>query len=289
MTLPSLSDQGRLRTILEALKDPDHEWNETEFERHLLTWQRMNQRTVKQTLRDLPRLTAHPVAPMRLHETRYEMVDSFLRFVHQREAVEGKLGTALKNDFKAIIALGKDRGMPRKAWPKRPPLIYQANEVLPRPEDIHKLLHAEWVPNAHNSYEQHLVQFLLAFDFGFGIRMPSETHALRLSDFDPKTHTIVIREPKKTQRTRRLYVEPEWLCCSHARPSLANYLKWRAKVDVGGSDAFFLKPDGGAFPTREALSAWLNGRVQPPVPVVSRVLGSNLDGQRAVDRVGLRV
>jgi integrase len=269
----SLADQARLRTIFDTLKEQDREWKESDLERHLLTWERMTKRTVDQLMRDLRRLAAHPIVPVKLHSTRYDMVESFLRFLYHRENVEHKLGTATKNDFKAVLALAKYRGIPREVFPKRAPIIQQARDTLPQPEEIHALLHTTWTRDPTHSYEQHLIQYLLVYIFGFGVRAPSEAHALKVSDFDPNRHLIVIREPKKSKRTRRLYIEPEWLCCGKNRPSLNQYLKWRAKVDVGGTDAFFLKPNGEPFHNELAVARFLERRVKRKFPWFHCYLG----------------
>lgn len=269
----SLADMVRLRSIFDTLKEPDKEWTEEGLACHLVTWERMNPRTVGQRLRDLRRLASHPLVPVKVHGTRMDLVDSFLQFMHHREIVEGKTGTAIANDFKAVKILAKYRGIPREVWPKPPPILEKANETLPSPEEIHALLHSSYAPDAKNSYTQHLIQYLLVLDFGFGPRMPSEAHALRIQDFDPDRHLITIREPKKSMRSRRLYVEPEWLCCGTNRPSLVHYLKWREKVDVGGTDAFFLKPNGEPFPTKDALRVFLEGYIRPKFPWYHGYLG----------------
>jgi integrase len=266
MPLRSLADEARLRSTLDALKEKDRPWTDQEMATHLLTWQRMNPRYIAQLQRDLRRMAMHPIAPVRLHGTRYELVDSFLRFAHHREYAEGKGYGALKNDYKAIKALGKFRGVPPELWPKPPVHIKKAKELLPSPEQIRELIFSDHgIPNAKNSYEAHLLQYLLLFNFGFGVRFPSEVFALRVQDFDPKTHTIIITEPKKSGRTRRLFIEPTYLCCGTNTPSLAQFLRWRKRLDanVGGSDKFFLKPDGSEFPSKEALTQWVNGRINP--------------------------
>ncbi|MBI2078558.1 MAG: site-specific integrase, partial [Euryarchaeota archaeon] len=185
-----------------------------------------------------------------------------------------KLGTALKNDFKAIGYLAKYRGIPREVFPKPPPILEKPKAVLPTPEQIHQLLHGRYVPDPEHSYEQHLIEALLRFDFGFGPRMPSEAYALKLQFLDIERHLLIIQEPKKSNRQRRLVIKPKWLCCSPTRGSLANYVRhWRPKVDVGGTDAFFLDPNGEPFKSKDALTQWLNGRVKDKFPWYYPYLG----------------
>ena len=66
---------------------------------------------------------------------------------------------------------------------------------------------------------------------------------------------------------------PRWLCCGKNRASLAQYLKWRAKVDVGGTDAFFLMPNGEPFKSKHHLKRWLDLRVKPKFPWFHGYLG----------------
>lgn len=97
-------------------------------------------------------------------------------------------------------------------------------------------------------------------------RWPSEAFAMLVSDFDPPKHTLIIREPKKNYSERTLYLEPEWICCASNRPSLANWLTWRAKVADGTSNAMFLKPDGEPFRSKQEMATWLANRVKPHFP-----------------------
>lgn len=243
-------------------------------------------------------MAKHPLAPVKIHGTRDEMVMSFLRFVRHREEAEGKMPTALSDDYKAIKTLGRFRGVPLEVWPKPPTIQEKPRELDQTPEDIHALLHHDYgIKDAKNSYERHLIQYLLVFDFGFGPRMCSEAYTLKVGDFDPKRHLLTITESKKSMKRRRLLIEPEWLCCSPSHPSLAQYLKWRAKVDVGGTDAFFLKPNGEPFPSPEAIKQYLEGKVKPYFPwfhcylgrtwnVNARLVDSGFDYNQVADWTG---
>lgn len=270
----SLAETLRLRGIIDALREPDRSWTIQEYADHLATWDRLKDRVVAERLRHLRRLEHHPIIPVNTHGTRWDLVDSFRRFVRHREHVEHATATAIVNDYKAIRALARFRGIPATVFPKPPVVVETARPELPSPEQVRQLMSTDYAANARNSYENHLVKYLLAFDFGFGPRFPSEAYALRIQDFNPQNHTIVIREPKKSMRTRRLYIEPEWLCCAKTRLSLANYAtKWRPKVDVGGTDAFFLTKTGEPFHNELAISRYLEKRVKRRYPWYHGYLG----------------
>jgi integrase len=250
-----------LKARLELLGDRPSAWIEQELTDHWRIWQRLSEDTIANQHRHLRRMARHPIFPVKIHGTRTQLVDSFLRFFRHREVDERRRPGALKNDLKAIRNLGDFLGIPRELWPRAPPMPKKVRSSLPRPEQVNALLHARYA--AKNSYEQLLMRSLLALDFGFGVRFPSEAFALRVQDVDLRQHTLVITEPKKRGSTRRVLIEPAWLCCGRTRASLANYLKARAKIDVGGTDALFLQPTGEPFPNKLALKRWIDRRVKP--------------------------
>jgi integrase len=274
MPMPGLTEEVRLRSILDAIREPEFEWMEEDLATYLREEHRLGRRTIRQRVGDIRRMSRHAVVPVKAHGSRYDLVASFRAHARYLEDVEGMAATGLVNYFKAIKSLGVFRGIPDACWPRAPPIVPMARRELESPEAIHELLQTRWVPNAHKSYEQHLLGSLLAFNVGYGPRFPSEAWALRFSAFNAERHTLVLVEPKKGSPTRRIYIEPEWLCCSPTRASLANYAhKWRPKVDVGGTDAMFLMPTGEPFASPEAMSAWVNGRVKPKFPWYHGYLG----------------
>lgn len=293
-------DLSRLRATLELLKEPTRDWTEEDLVMHLRDWRRNNANehsTIPQRIRDLRRMARHPMCPVKLHGTRYELVNSFYQFMRYRETVEKKAPTAIANDFKAVLALGDFVGVPREVWPRPPSVPKRAKPPLPPPEEIHALLHADYAKNPKHNYENFLVKYALVLDYGFGIRWPSEAFALRVQDFDPKAHTLLVTEPKKGHRTRRVYIEPEWLCCGSSRASLAQFLRWRKKVDVGGTDAFFLKPNGEPFESKLTLSKFVKDRVKARFPnfkgydgrrwnANARLIDWDFDFARAADWLG---
>ncbi|MHB8585985.1 MAG: hypothetical protein ACYDDF_09170 [Thermoplasmatota archaeon] len=231
-----------------------------DFEMYLRYDQRMKPTTISQRRRDLLRMSRHPIFPVKVSGQADEIVDSFCNFAQYREEEEGLAATAVVNDFKAMRLLFRFYGIDAKAkLPRPPPIVAKTKPMLPSPEDIHRLLSWKFFPgDTQRNYENALVQYMLAVSFGLGLRTTSELHALTWSNFDPTTHTLVVEEPKKGSPTRRIYVEPEWMCCAKNVLSLGNFGKWRAKVDPEGHQtAFFLRPDGSPFPSKSAMSQFL--------------------------------
>lgn len=264
----------RLRTILrEQTNGKQYSWTMGELESFLLNWRNMKESTVKKRLGALARMAEHPVQPVQLQGTADEIVNSFYEYYVYRRDVEGKKATATMHDFRAIKSLGRLLGIPETAWPATPTPKRKPRMRLPAPEEVYHLLHADFTPDAKNSYENQLIRYLLIYDFALGIRFPSEAYALRVGDLQPDLHTILVTEPKKSDSERTLLIEPTWMCCAKNRSSLSQYLKWRAKVDVGGTDAFFLKPNGEPFRSPDDMRMWLNKRVKPRFPWYHGYLG----------------
>lgn len=265
---------GRLREKLEALKEPTQDWTWDELVSYLRDYKRRNPNTIGQRIRQLRFMESHEAMPVQLHAGRYALVSTFYLYVKYREDVEGKAATALINDHKAIRALGDFVGVPREVWPTAPTEPMTDERKLPSPEDVWALLHSDYTPRPTTSYNNALVKAILLVDFGMGLRTPSEVHALRLKDFDPDRHLLVVTEPKKSGRRRTLLLEPEWMCCSSRHPSLANYLVWRDKVDPERKqEALFLRSDGKPFPSKFGLRKLLVEHVKPRFPWFHPYLG----------------
>lgn len=289
---------ARLRTILsEQTQDKKYAWTIDQFEWWMPDWKNLQPSTRTSRLATLARLAGHPVHPVVLQGMAAEIVTSFYHHYRHRRDVEGKSPAALSNDFKAIRLLGAFLGIPDNAWPTQPPVPRKAKKMLPSPEEVYDLLHDQYTPDARNSYENALIRYLLAVDFGLGLRYPNEAWSLRVQDVDLDSHTVVVTENKKRGSTRRLLIEPTWLCCNHTTLSLRNWLDWRSKVDVGGTDALFLKPDGQPFRSANYLRVWLAQRVQPKYPwftgytgrrwcANARLIDSGFDHARVADWLG---
>ena len=265
---------SRLREKLSALKEPTKDWTWDELTMYLRDYKRRNPNTIGQRLRQLRFMERHKDMPVNLHSGRFGLINTFYLYVKYREDVELKAATALINDHKAIRALGDFLGVPREVWPTAPTEPMTDERKLPSPEDVWALLHDDYTPRPEISYDNALVKAILLVDFGLGLRTPSEAHVLRLTDFGPGRHILVVTEPKKSMRRRTLLLEPEWMCCSSRHPSLANYLVWRDKVDPERKqEAFFLKPDGKPFSSKHGLRKFLVDHVKPRYPWFHPYLG----------------
>lgn len=264
----------RLREKLDQLKQTQKDWTQDELVMYLRDYKRRHPNTIRQRLSQLRFMERHPKMPVALHKDRFALVNTFYLYARYRETVDGAAATALINDHKAIRALGDFLGVPREVWPTAPTEPMTDERWLPSPEEVYELLHATYTPDPKVSYNQALVKALLVFDFVIGARMPSEAHALKLRDFDPKRHLLVITEPKKSLRRRTLLLEPEWACCSTRHPSLVNYLTWRDKVDPERKqEAFFLKENGTPFSSKAGLRKFLVQHVKPKFPWFHPYLG----------------
>lgn len=265
---------ARLKTQLNELKDQHHHWTREEFVMHLTSYKRLQAGTIQKKLAQLDFMERHSVFPVQLHKGPWALLNSFWMYIQQRELVEGAKPGALRNDHKAIHSLGDFLGIPKNIWPTAPTEPMTDERFIPSPDEVHALLHADYTPSPRTSYENHLIKGLLALDFLFGVRMPSEAFALKLKDFDPARHTCVVTEPKKSGRRRTVLVEPEWICCSTRHPSLANYLVWRRKVDPEGKEAaFFLQADGKPFASKDTMRNFLSEKVKPHFPWFYPYLG----------------
>lgn len=279
---------ARLKTTLNDLKEQNIEWTTNELATHLREYKRLGRDTIQKRLAQLAFMERHPVFPVQMHRGAWAFVNSFWLYVQHREKQEGCGPGALKNDHRAVRCLGQFLGIPGDVWPTAPTQPMTDEREIPAPERIHALLHTDYTASPRISYANHLVKGLLVFDFLVGARMPSEAFALRLADFDPARHRLVVTEPKKTGRRRTIHmvsivrgkhgkpgrIEPHWYCCSTRHPSLANYLLWRKKVDPEGKqEAFFLRADGTPFPSKYALAKWLNEMVKPKFPWFHPYLG----------------
>lgn len=265
----------RLRATIERLRsEPTPSWTETDLQVYLARYKRRRQSTIDARLRQLRFMAQHPVEPVRLHDTREELVNSFYRYVTYREESEGAPATALGNDHTAIRVLGDFLGVPDNVWPTMPTRVRHDDLKLPTPEEVYDLLHADWTPNPKHTYTNHLIRALLVFDFLIGPRFPSEAYALRLADFDPERHVLTITEPKKSGRRRTLLIEPEWACCSPRHASLANYLAWRDKVDPQRQqEAFFLTAKGQPFASKFSMERLFYKHVVPRYSWLNPYLG----------------
>ncbi len=259
---------SRLRHVIDQLGDEPEEWTWEEFRFWAQKMERLANTTIDQRIRQLRFMAGHDVFPVQIESSRTDLVKSFFLYVHYREEEEGCNYGALHNDHKAIRTLGKFLMIPKAVWPKMPSPPKDKTRWIPSPSEVYDLIHADFTPNPVHNYENHLTKALLLWCFGYGVRMPSEGHVAQLADVDLAAGTVIIREPKKRDGNgpppvRRLYVEPEWMLTAPTRPSIANYLKWRDKVDPNREqDALFLRANGTPFPSPGSIRMFLNRKVE---------------------------
>lgn len=269
-------DRGGLlkaRETLQRLRQgATAEWTWEELETYLRFFKRRRDGTIKTRLRHLRYMNERAAPPVQVRGPHDEIVDSFCAYVAHRELVDRVPAPSLVNDHKAIRVLGDFLGIPREAWPTAPMLPAHDDRPIPSPLMVSELLHANYLPGAKRSYENALVRYLLAFDFGIGLRFPSEPHALTLDDVDLDLGVLTITEPKKNDRRRRIFIEPTWMNDSLAHLSVKNWLRWRRKID-SPSRALFVQKDGKPFATKESLTNFLNRRVRPRFPWFYPYLG----------------
>lgn len=263
----------KTRETLQRLRQASTaEWTWEELETYLRFFKRRREGTINTRVRHLRFMAQRAAPPVQLWGRHDEIVDSFCAYVAHRELVDRVPAPSLVNDHKAIRVLGDFLGIPREAWPTAPMLPAHDDRPIPSPEMVSDLLHANYLPNSKRSYENALVRYLLAFDFGLGLRFPSEPHALTLDNVDLELGVLTITEPKKNDRRRRVFVEPTWLNASLRHMSIKNWLRWRTKID-SSSRALFVQKDGRPFATKESLVNFLNRRVRPRFPWFYPYLG----------------
>lgn len=267
------SAMTRLRDTLTKLRNKkDSAWTFDEFELFLRRYERLGASTIRKRLAHLRFMADRErhVLPVVLDGSREDLVNSFCAYVTAREEIEECDWGALSNDHKAIRNLGRFPGIPSDVWPTAPTRTSHEDLWLPSPEQVYDLLHANY--GAKNSFQNAHIRYLLAANFGYGLRAPSELHSLRVQDLDADHHILVVTEPKKSGRRRRLVVEPSWLCCGSKRLGLADNLKWRARTK-SQTDAFFARKDGSPYPSKEMLAKDLNAAVKPLFPWYHPYLG----------------
>lgn len=243
---------ARLRAKIQDLQTADHpDWTEDDLIAYLRYYKNNKASTIQSRLRQLRFMADYEAQPVAIHGSKTEIVTTFAVYVAHRRTNEGVPPSTLTNDFKAIRSLGDLLGIPPSQWPTAP-TPNESERDIPSPEQVYNLLHTDYLPNAKRNYKNALIKYLLALDFGYGIRFPSEAYALTVDDLDLEDHWLRITEPKKGDSTRRVAIEPEWLCCSKRHKSLLNWLKWRTKTNPT-TDALFPKPNGERFASKHTL------------------------------------
>lgn len=239
---------SRLRDQIAAVRateDPD--WTEDLLEQYLKRFERQRESTIDTRLRQLRFMRDYEKAPVAIHGTKDEIVDTFLRYVTFREEVADAGPSALVNDHQAIRTLGKLLAIPQNVWPTRPSLEDKDDRWIPSPDQVHELLHTDFytTPHPRRNVRNAWARYVLGFSFGFGVRTPSEAYALPCDGIRPSEGTVRVIEPKKGHSSRVLYVKPEWLLESRRHLALGNWLTWREDLDATTGKAFPRPDDSG--------------------------------------------
>lgn len=195
------SDPDRMaefRARLDELREADEMiWTERDFQLFGRWFRRLKEDTIDGKLRQLRFMARHDEVPVELNKTKDEAVETFLRYVVHREHVEEKSRAAVANDHKAFRTLCDLVGIDRGKLPVVPTEPAGQDREIPPPGQVRRLLRAKFAPNPNRNPEHHIVRYVLAFSFAFGVRTPSEVHAMSVDDIHFDTGEITIAEPKK--------------------------------------------------------------------------------------------
>lgn len=255
-----ITASARLQETLRALREgKTDQWTMDEFVHYMKFYKRFSEKTVNGYRWQLDFMGRHPIAPVKLHGSRAELIETFSMYITAREQLDGLGHSALHTDHGAIRALGAFLSIPDNVWPTAPRAVRTESRWVPSPEQVFELLQASFGPR--RSYEHHLTRYMLAFTFGFGVRAPSELLPLKVTDVDLDHAIIIVTEPKKGGPRRELVVEPRWLCDSPNRLSLRRWIEGPRNLCNPQTDALFPNVDGRAFPTREAIARFLERSV----------------------------
>jgi integrase len=263
-----------LQALLEELQKETTtpQWTENDLQQWLLDDQEKAPSTVADRLRHIRFMETYPGQPVMLHGSRYQFLMTGRLFYAVRKqgnpakGVEPAGDGALQKDLKCLKTLGRFLGVPPNVWPVSPPRIRSTGERMPTPEEVRALLHTDWTPNAKHSIENAWIKTVLAMHFGIGMRSPKEYWFLPADAYEPSAGLLTITEPKKRHRQRTVFVEPTWLAKGTNRPSLDNWLKWRARLNPEGRTMFPNPITGKDFPSPEAFKQFLDRRVKARFP-----------------------
>lgn len=207
--------------------------------------------TVTKTIRNLKAVANHPEAPVDLWPPSEE---SWVRYVNHRILVEKASETVLENPRRALNLLVGDLlgghwpSLRKPFWraPKGPRAIPPEDAV---PRFWHERLHPDLLQNIN-------LQYIMRALFLTGLRL-SDLCALHVQDVHVDEGYMLVTEPKKRGKKRKLFLEPHILSAKNEK-SLANYLnKVRPKLLREPTDAFFLSMEGKPYRThvlRQKLS-----------------------------------
>ncbi len=226
---------------------------------HAIMRQRLSAKkgsTVEHRIRYAQMMEMHSKFPV---DFRNPNPDNFFNHMDYREQHEGATN-ALKHEWKTMkmfltayaIPFGKNT-----KWDYKPPHCKKGlKNKVPRPEIVHEIISHNYAEK--DSYKDALIKYLLTHNFMIGWRYPSEPFKMKVSDVNLDEEFIIITETKKDDTQRR--VPLPHIVTGKNKKSLQNWIKvWRPKVENDQSgDALYLMPDGKPFPSKHALSSWMD-------------------------------
>lgn len=257
---PGLARLQRQIERLDEQDDPAWSWNELRY--WLRDFRNLKETTVNERIRHLRFMQDYSEErggpSVNLNGTRVDLWRTFLMYWNYRQDHDDHAGAgALGNDRKAVKALGDFLRMPDNVWPSAP-TSPQTEQWVPHPAQVSEILHYDFA--TPRTYENYLIRYWLWFSFMVGVRPPSELYAARVDDIDLDTGTLLIREPKKGDRRRRVVLEPDRLVDGHRNQSLEKWINHREKCNPK-TNALFPKPDGTEFGSSASMAMWIKRRV----------------------------
>lgn len=256
---------SRLRNQLTALGEEELEWAWRDLRWYWSHQKNYAESTIDDRLRKLRHMESYEAQPVTFDGTREDLVQSFhLYYMHRKERDADAGAGALENDLKAIKSLGAFLGIPKNVWPSYPNTPPREKPV-PAPELVSRMLRTAYTPNPWRTYDNQLARYFLFFTFLIGMRPPSETYEMSVHDVNLDLGTVTITEPKKGDRRRTVYVEPQRLMTGHKNMSVEKWLDHRRKVDPE-TDQLFPQPSGEPWASERTLRNHVCDLVQDEYP-----------------------
>lgn len=225
-------------------------WTWEEIETHLLAPNRaagvhrrgLAPSTVYKTTKDLRAMAKHAQAPVSLWPPREE---TWLAYVRYRTTVERASETVLEGPRRALKLLTEDFLGVRWTSLKKPFWRESKKTRAVPPREILPMFWAKETRLHSNLLQDRNLKYTLRFLFLSGLRT-SDLCALRVQDVFLDEGFVIVTEPKKRGKQRKLHLEPHVLTATNEK-SLANYIeKVRPALDKGRTDACFLSLEGYA-------------------------------------------
>jgi integrase len=170
----------------------------------------------------------------------------------------------LHNLWKTVRTFFEAFGIDISYWGYSSPSLPEAQvKIIPRPETVNQLMRFHYT---NNKFENALIKTILTIGFHAGLR-PEELIILKTGNIHFKEGYIIIKEQKKKNRERQVWVDNQILN-SYRQNSLKNWVNiWRPlKAMEKSGDFLFIQKDGKPFPSEDALRMYLAPFVKPVWP-----------------------